>query len=86
MAPLKPGDCVQVPDGRPGRVRQRCGDRYRIRVRRTGSGSDEFLLLPRRELRRIDPPAGWMSREGYNRRVAAARRTARARSITGARS
>ncbi|MEO8432473.1 MAG: hypothetical protein ABI592_13255 [Acidobacteriota bacterium] len=55
-------------------------------MRRTGSGSDEFLLLPRRELRRIDPPAGWMSREGYNRRVAAARRTARARSITGARS
>lgn len=77
MTPLRPGDCVRVPDGRPGRVRGSSGGKYRIRVRRFGSASDEFLLLSRRELERIDPPAGWMSRQGYNRRVAAAKRNAR---------
>ncbi len=80
MVSLRPGDCVRVPDGRPGRVRDRRGDKYRIRVRRVGGTSDEFLLLPRRELVRIDPPAGWMSLEGYNRRVAAVKRNARSRS------
>ena len=76
MAQLQRGECVRLSDGRPGRVRGKLGAKYRIRVRRQGKKSDEVLLLSARELERIDPPAGWMSPEGYNRRVAAVRRAA----------
>jgi hypothetical protein len=34
---IHPGDCVQLPDGRIGRVRERAGDTYTVRVRRTTS-------------------------------------------------
>jgi hypothetical protein len=76
---LKPGECVRVPDGRPGRIRGRRGGKLTVRVRRRGGTADEVLLLSPRELERIDPPAGWMSVKGYVRRTAAARRNARAR-------
>ncbi|HEY6146162.1 MAG TPA: hypothetical protein VIZ69_00630 [Thermoanaerobaculia bacterium] len=85
MAVLRRGECVRLSDGRPGRVRGRIGTKYRVRVRRTGGKSDEVLLLPGRELEKIDPPAGWMTPEGYNRRVAAVRRSAASRSTTRAR-
>ena len=34
---IHPRDCVQLPDGRIGRVRERAGDTYTVRVRRTTS-------------------------------------------------
>jgi hypothetical protein len=76
---LRPGECVRVPDGRPGRIRGRRGGKFSVRVRRRGGTADELLLLSPRELEPIDPPAGWMSVKGYVRRTAAARRNARAR-------
>jgi len=74
MAQLQRGECVRLTDGRPGRVRQKVGGKFRVRVRRAGGKTDELLLLGRREIEKIDPPSGWMSVEGYNRRVAAVRR------------
>lgn len=79
MPSFRRGECVRVPDGRPGRVREARGERVRVRVRRRGGTTDELLDLAPSELRGIDPPAGWMSPEGYNRRVAAARRNAKKR-------
>jgi len=76
-ATFRAGDCVKVPDGRPGRVREARGGRVRVRVRRRGGTTDEIVELASADLRAIAPPPGWMSREGYNRRVAAARRNAR---------
>ena len=34
---IHPGACVQLPDGRIGRVRERAGDTDTVRVRRTTS-------------------------------------------------
>ncbi len=79
MAALQTGDCVRVPDGRPGRIRGRQVGQLRVRVRRPGSEVDEILLFRPGQLARIEPPAGWMTPEGYRRRLAAARRGARAR-------
>lgn len=79
MPLLRAGDCVKVPDGRAGRIREKEGAKWRVRVRRRGGTTDELLLFSSRELRRIEPPAGWMSPEGYNRRLAAARRAGRER-------
>lgn len=73
------GDCVRIPDGRPGRVRDARGDTIHVRVRRRGGTIDDVLELAPADLSGIDPPAGWMTPEGYNRRVAAARRRAKAR-------
>lgn len=81
---LRAGDCVRVPDGRPGRVRECSSGRYRVRVRRSGSEKDEVLDLSRRDLTAIDPPAGWMSPLGWTRRRAAARRNAQARKASSA--
>ena len=77
MGSLKTGECVRVPDGRPGRVRAHRAGKFSVRVRREGKTTDELLTFAAGELRRIDPPAGWMSPEGYNRRVAALRRRRR---------
>ena len=68
------GDCVRIADGRPGRVRSARAGTVRVRVRRRGRTTDELLDLPAAELSAIDPPKGWMSPEGYNRRVNAIRR------------
>ncbi len=77
MGALKTGVCVRVPDGRPGRVRAHRAGKFSVRVRRQGKTTDEILTFAAAELTRIDPPAGWMSPEGYNRRVAALRRRRR---------
>jgi hypothetical protein len=61
------GDCVRIPDGRIGRVREVSGGEYRVRVRRTTSATHQFLILTAKDLRRADCPKGWMSPEGYAR-------------------
>ncbi len=63
----RPGDCVRLPDGRIGRVRECVGGHCRVRVRRTTSKTHQFLELPTRELTRVDCPKGWMSPAGYQR-------------------
>jgi hypothetical protein len=61
------GDCVRIPDGRIGRVREVSQGTYRVRVRRTTSATHQFLTFAAADLRRIDCPKGWMSPEGYTR-------------------
>ena len=61
------GDCVQIPDGRIGRVREFFKGKYRVRVRRMTSVTHQFLTFPDTELRRVDCPKGWMSPAGYAR-------------------
>jgi hypothetical protein len=61
------GDCVRIPDGRVGRVRDVDGGKYRIRVRRATSDTHQFLLLAAKELEPVECPKGWMSPQGYAR-------------------
>jgi len=61
------GDCVRIPDGRIGRVREVDGDRVRVRVRRKTSETHQFLELAVKDLTKVDCPKGWMSEEGYVR-------------------
>ena len=61
------GDCVRIPDGRTGRVRELSGGKYRVRVRRATSATHQFLMFAARDLKRVDCPKGWMSPEGYAR-------------------
>jgi hypothetical protein len=61
------GDCVRIPDGRIGRVREVSGEKCRVRVRRTTSATHQFLMFAPRELKRAACPKGWMSPEGYAR-------------------
>ncbi|HMB02471.1 MAG TPA: hypothetical protein VKP69_01880 [Isosphaeraceae bacterium] len=65
--PLKVGDCVRIPDGRIGRVREVTGQQYKVRVRRTTSEAHQFLRFAAGDLERVDCPKGWMSPEGYIR-------------------
>jgi hypothetical protein len=65
--PFKVGDCVRIPDGRIGRVREVAGPQHKVRVRRTTSKTHQFLAFTREELARVDCPKGWMSPEGYVR-------------------
>ena len=67
VAKFQIGDCVQVPDGRIGRVRARAGGKLRVRVRRRTSATHQFLLLAARDLRAVPCPSGWMSPAGYRR-------------------
>jgi len=64
---IREGDCVRIPDGRVGRVRNVTGRRYRVRVRRRTSATHQFLMLDAKDLTRVECPKGWMSREGYVR-------------------
>jgi hypothetical protein len=64
---LKAGDCVRLPDGRIGRLRDKQGQRWRVRVRRKTSQTHEFLSWAASQLERVDCPKGWMSPEGYLR-------------------
>ncbi|HEX5417693.1 MAG TPA: hypothetical protein VFZ25_18705 [Chloroflexota bacterium] len=64
---IEPGDCVKVPDGRIGRVREERAGRYRVRVRRFTSKSHQFVWFTAPDLERVPCPKGWMSPEGYNR-------------------
>lgn len=61
------GDCVRIPDGRIGRVREVSGGKYRVRVWRTTSATDQFLTFAARQLKRAECPKGWMSPKGYAR-------------------
>ncbi len=80
------GDCVRVPDGRIGRVREVAAGHYRVRVQRATSKTHQFLLLRAGELSRVECPSGWMSPAGYRRyleatlaKLRARQRSARAR-------
>lgn len=61
------GDCVKVPDGRIGRVRDIKKDDVRVRVMRMTSHTHQFLWCKKTELEIVACPKGWMSPEGYNR-------------------
>jgi hypothetical protein len=65
------GDCVHIPDGRIGRVREANGSKYRVRVRRATSATHQFPMFAAGELKRADCPKGWMSPEGYARYLTA---------------
>jgi hypothetical protein len=60
-------DCVRIPDGRIGRVREVSGGKYRVRVRRTTSATHQFLVFAANELKEAECPKGWMSPDGYAR-------------------
>jgi hypothetical protein len=85
---IRLGDCVRVPDGRIGRVREASRTKYRVRVRRQTSKTHQFLVLTAAEMEPVDCPAGWMSPTGYRRYLritlakTRARRTARASTRT----
>jgi hypothetical protein len=64
---LQEGDCVRIPDGRIGRIREVSGRKCRVRVRRATSATHQFLMLAAGDLKRVECPKGWMSREGYVR-------------------
>jgi hypothetical protein len=64
---VRVGDCVRIPDGRLGRVREVSGGKCRVRVRRTTSATHQFLTFAGKDLKRADCPKGWMSPEGYAR-------------------
>jgi hypothetical protein len=68
---LRVGDCVRIPDGRIGRVRDVTGTQYRVRVRRTTSATHQFLMFAPEDLQPVDCPKGWMSPEGYVRYLTA---------------
>ena len=61
------GNCVRIPDGRIGRVREVFGRKYRVRVRRATSATHQFLMFGAGDLKRMDCPKGWMSPAGYVR-------------------
>jgi len=62
---FKVGDCVRIPDGRTGRIREVSGEKYRVRVRRTTSATHQFLMFAAGDLEHVACPKGWMSPEGY---------------------
>lgn len=61
------GDCVRIPDGRIGRIREVSNGKYRVRVRRTTSATHQFLMFAAGDLNRAECPKGWMSPAGYVR-------------------
>jgi hypothetical protein len=64
---LKTGDCVRIPDGRIGSVREVTGSQYKVRVQRKTSKTHQSLKFSGEELERVECPKGWMSPEGYVR-------------------
>ncbi len=65
--PFKVGDCVRIPDGRIGRVREATGPHCKVRVGRTTSETHQFLKFIGDDLEHVDCPKDWMSPEGYVR-------------------
>jgi hypothetical protein len=61
------GDCVRLPDGRVGRVREVARGTCRVRVRRAGGVTHQLVTFAATTLRRVECPPGWMSPEGYAR-------------------
>jgi hypothetical protein len=68
---IRVGDCVRIPDGRIGRIREVSGRKYRVRVRRTTGTTHQFLIFAAKDLKRVACPKGWMSPEGYVRYLTA---------------
>jgi len=66
---MQPGDCVTVPDGRIGRVRDIQKDSVRVRLMRTTSHTHQFIWYKGLDLQVVACPKGWMSKEGYNRYI-----------------
>ena len=64
---IKIGGCVKLPDGRIGRVRERSGKGYKIRVQRKTSRTHQFVIVPAEKIKPVLCPKGWMSPAGYNR-------------------
>lgn len=64
---MQQGDCVQIPDGRIGRVRDVQSSKIRVRVMRTTSKTHQFLFFQKSDLKVVACPASWMSPQGYNR-------------------
>jgi hypothetical protein len=52
------GDCVRIPDGRIGRIREISGGKYRVRVRRATSATYQFKTFAAGDLRRVTCPKG----------------------------
>jgi hypothetical protein len=65
--PIRIGDCGRIPDKRARRVREKLGEKNKVRVRRMTGQTHQFLIFPRMELKVVECPAGWISRAGYNR-------------------
>ena len=63
---IQAGDCVKIPDGRIGRVRDIVDGDCKIRVRRKTSQSHQFLIFKRDQLKLVPCPRGWMRPEAYN--------------------
>ena len=61
------GSCVKIPDGRIGRVREKSGSKFKVRVRRKTSKTHQFLMVDAHKLKSVACPKGWMSTKGYNR-------------------
>ncbi len=61
------GDCVIIPDGRIGRIRDITNKQMRVRVMRITSHTHQFLWFIPSELRITSCPKGWMSPDGYSR-------------------
>ena len=64
---MRLGDCVRIPDGRIGRVREASGKKWRVRVRRRSSNTHQFLMFTAVQLEPVECPRGWMSSAGYQR-------------------
>lgn len=64
---MQAGDCVKVPDGRIGRVREIRKDMVRVRLMRTTSHTHQFVWYTISELQVVACPKGWMSPQGYNK-------------------
>ena len=64
---ISSGDCVRIPDGRIGRVRDITKKEYIVRVRRKNTKNHEFLKFTIKEVTKMQCPKDWMSPEGYNR-------------------
>jgi hypothetical protein len=64
---FREGDCVRIPDGRIGRVREVSRGKCRVRVRRATSATHQFLMFAATDLSPVDCPKGWMSPAGYVR-------------------
>ena len=64
---IKPGDCVKIPDGRIGRVRDKnIYGEWRVRVKRKTSKTHHFMYFKPKQLKIVHCPHGWMSVTGYN--------------------
>ena len=64
---FREGDCVRIPDGRIGRVREVSRGKCRVRLRRATSATHQFLMFAAKVMKHVDCPKGWMSPAGYVR-------------------